>query len=414
MKKITFVALAALAVLAACTKTEVTPQQSAPQQISFTPLSSKPSTKAMISGTTYSTTDPTFGSLAYYVPSGTWNTKMSDTDTKLYIPTSEISYNSTNSVWTTAKPYYWPKSGSLTFFAYSPYNYQETNSATAAPITVTAGTDKDGIVISSYNVDAHQDTALMVADVTKSKDKTDNGTNGGYTGVPIVFQHKLAQIVGINLETVKSNATGVLEVYDYANSHDGTSGKEYQAGDVVFKLKNVSVNKLNTIGKYTYSSTNTSSPSSLWSDHSAPKDNYFWYDCTSDNSGNPEPFTDNKEFALTFNNKHTSNANPYLLVLPQPLTERSSTTSLDKPYLHLEYQVLTYTDDTNYATENVEENVDLYIIHGGASGAATSGIEIAQNKKITYTIRINLETRQIYWAPSVVDWEIESHTYVIK
>ncbi len=413
MKKSVFAALAALAALAACTKNEVTPQQSAPQQVSFTPLNGKLSTKALIDGTSYATTDPTFGSLAYYVPNGNWNAKMSDTDTKLYIPTSEISYNSTNSVWTTAKPYYWPKSGSLTFFAYSPYNYQETGSATT-PITVAAGTNNDGIVISSYNVDAHQDTDLMVADFTKSKDKTANEFNGGYTGVPIVFQHKLAQIVGINLETVKTNATGVLEVYDYANSHDGTSGNEYQAGDVVFKLKNVSVKQLNTTGKYTYSSTNTSFPSSVWSDHSTPKDSYVWYDYTSDNSGNPEQFTDNKTFTLTFNNKHTSNANSYLLVLPQPLTERSATTTLDKPYLHLEYQVLTYTDATNYATENVEENVDLYIIHGGVSGSSTTGIEIAQNKKITYTIRINLETRQIYWAPSVVDWETESHTYVIK
>lgn len=411
MKRILLIAVPALALLAACTKTEVKPVQTDPQQISFTPLSSKPSTKAMISGTSYSTTDPTFGSLAYYVPSGTWNYKMSDADTKLYIPTSEISYDGTNSVWTTAKPYFWPKSGSLTFFAYSPYYYQET-SLTSTPITVTAGTDNDGIVISSYDVDAHQDTDLMVADVTKSKDKTANETNGSYTGVPIVFQHKLAQIVDINLETVKTSATGTLEVYDYANSHDGTSGKEYQAGDVVFKLKNVSVKNLNTTGKYTYSATNTDSPSSVWSDHATTKD-YVWYNCISDNSGNPERFTDNKEFNLTFNNKHTSNANPYLLVLPQPLSERSSTTSLDKPYLHLEYQVLTYTDDANYATENVEENVDLYIIHGGASGSATSGIEIAQNKKITYTIRINLETRQIYWAPSVVDWETESHTYVI-
>ncbi len=410
MKRILLIAVPALALLAACTKNEVTPRQSDPQQISFTPLNSKLSTKALIDGTVYETSAPTFGSLAYYVPSGNWNSKMSDADTKLYIPTSEISYDGTNSVWTTAKPYYWPKSGSLTFFAYSPYNYQETGSATT-PITVAAGTGNDGIVITGYDVDAHQDTDLMVADVTKSKDKTANEANGGYTGVPIVFQHKLAQIVGINLETVKTTA-GVLEVYDYANSHDGTSGNEYQAGDVVFKLKNVSVNLLNTVGKYTYSSTNTTTPSSVWSDQTTTKD-YVWYDYTSDNSGNAEQFTDNKEFTLTFNNKHTTNANPYLLVLPQPLTERTAATSLDKPYLHLEYQVLTYTDDANYATENVEENVDLYTIHGGIAGAATTGIEIAQNKKITYTIRINLETRQIYWAPSVEDWVDESHTYVI-
>ncbi len=412
MKKILLLAVPALALLAACSKTEVTPQQSDPQQIGFTPLNSKLSTRALIDGTTYTVTAPTFGSLAYYVPEGTWDAKSSDTNTKLYIPISEISYDATVSTWTTAKPYYWPKSGSLTFFAYSPYSYQETT-ASPTKIAVAAGTNNDGIVITDYDVDAHQLTDLMVADVTKSKDKTANESNGGYKEVPIVFQHKLAQIDSINLKTVK-NISGVITPHDYANKHDGTSGKEYEAGDVVFKLKKVSINKLNTKGNYTYASTNTTAPTSIWSNHNTQKDAYVWYDYTSDNAGTPEQFAGNTKFELSFNNERTANANPYVLVLPQPLTERTAAATLDKPYLHLEYQVLTYTDATNYATENVTEDVDLYIIHGGTSGAATTGIEIAQNKKIIYHIYINLEERQIYWAPSVVDWETELHTYTIK
>ncbi len=412
MKKILLLAVPALALLAACTKTEVTPQQSNPQQISFTPLNSKLSTRTLIDGAKYETTYPVFGSLAYYVPEGTWNAKSSDANTKLYIPISEISYDSSVSTWTTAKPYYWPKSGSLTFFAYSPYYYQEAASTTT-PIAISAGTDNDGITITGYDVDAHQLTDLMVADVTKSKNKMANETNGGYTGVPTVFQHKLSQIDSVNLKTVK-NISGVLHRHDYANGHDGTSGKEYQAGDVVFKLKKVSINKLNTKGDFTYASTNTDAPSSVWSNHNTPKDAYVWYDYTADNSGNPEQFTDNSKFELSFNNEHTANANPYVLVLPQPLTERTAVTSLDKPYLHLEYQVLTYTDAVNYATENVTEDVDLYIIHGGTTGASTAGIEIAQNKKIIYRIYINLEDRQIYWAPSVEDWVTDLHTYTIE
>ncbi len=416
MKRFTFAALAALALLAACAKTEVTPQQSDPQQISFTPLNSKLSTRTLIDGTSYGISAPSFGSLAYYVPEGNWNTKMSDTDTKLYIPLSEVSYDATATVWTTAKPYYWPKSGSLTFFAYSPFLYQETVTS-PAEISVTPAATKDGIVISGYDVDAHQLTDLMVADVTKSKDKTANETNDGYTGVPIVFQHKLSQIVGIKLVTVKNNtATSQLEEYDYANAHDGTMGKEYQAGDVVFKLKNVSINKLNTVGTFTYAATSTTAPTSVWSAHATPKDAYVWYNYTSDaTSTAPEQFAGNTKFDLTYNNKHTANANTYLLVLPQPLTERTAgATPPDKPYLHLEYQVLTYTDAISYATENVTEDVDLYLIHGGIAGTSTTGIEIAQNKKITYTIQINLENRQIYWAPSVVDWEDQGFTYTIE
>ena len=65
MKKIVLIALPALALIASCSKTEVTPAQSDPQQIAFTPLNGKLSTKAMIDGTSYATTDPSFGSFAY-------------------------------------------------------------------------------------------------------------------------------------------------------------------------------------------------------------------------------------------------------------------------------------------------------------------------------------------------------------
>jgi hypothetical protein len=411
MKKIVLIALPALALIASCSKTEVTPAQTDPQQIAFTPLNGKLSTKAMIDRTSYATTDPSFGSFAYYLASGDWNSAANAKNASLYVPTSEVKYSAAATTWTTDTPYYWPKSGKVTFFAYSPYSYQET---AGGAIDVTKGANNDGLVIYNYDVDAHQLTDLMVADITKSKDKTANETNGGYKGVPIVFQHKLSQIVGINITTVKTDATtSALKEYDYANKHDGTTGKEYVAGDVVFKLKNVSINLLNTKGHFSYSNT-YDTPVSSWSGQSAPKDAYVWYNYVSDNANAPEQFTDNTKFGLTFNNNHTANANAYLLVLPQPLTERSAAATLDKPYIHLEYQVLTYTDATNYATENVTEDVDLYIIHGGTAGAATTGIEIAQNKKITYNIQINLENRQIYWAPSVENWEAQSFTYTIE
>lgn len=415
MKKIVLIALPALALIASCSKTEVTPAQTDPQQIAFTPLNGKLSTRAMIDGTTYANTYPTFGSFAYYLASGDWNSAANAKSASLYVPTSEVKYSATATTWTTDTPYYWPKSGKVTFFAYSPYNYQET---AGGAIDVTKGAGNDGLVIYNYNVDAHQLTDLMVADVTKSKDQVKNidantGDNkSNYKGVPIIFQHKLSQIEGINIKTVKANATtGKLEEHDYANKNDGTTGNEYEAGDVVFKLKNVSINLLNTKGHFSYSKT-YDTPVSSWSAQSAPKDAYVWYNYVSDNANAPEQFSGNTKFELTYNNNH--NANAYLLVLPQTLTERSATTTLDKPYLHLEYQVLTYTDATNYATENVTEDVDLYTIHGGAAGAATTGIEIAQNKKITYNIQINLENRQIYWAPSVVDWEGQSFTYTIE
>ena len=41
---------------------------------------------------------------------------------------------------------------------------------------------------------------------------------------------------------------------------------------------------------------------------------------------------------------------------------------------------------------------------------------IAMNKKITYTIKIDLDNNgqtRIYWAPSVVDWEDEAYSTTI-
>ena len=418
MKKILLLAVPALALIASCSKNEITPVQSDPLAIGFTPLNGKLSTKAMIDGTTYATDAPSFGSLAYYLEAGKdWNTNMADAS--LYIPISEVKYNATASTWTTDTPYYWPKTGGVTFFAWSPYSYAEGGDITVKrPVDAKKKETNDGIVIADYDVDAHQLTDLMVADATKSKNQVKNidantGDNtSNYKGVPTIFHHKLSQIVGINLKTVKTE-NGSLVEHDYANTHDGTTGKEYVAGDVVFKLKNVSINLLNTVGTFTYAATNTDTPTSVWSDQGTTKD-YVWYDYTADNADAEESFTNNTKFELTFKNKHTANANDYLLVLPQPLTERSAAATLDKPYLHLEYQVLTYTDANNYATENVTEDVDLYTIHGGTAGAATTGIEIAQNKKITYTIQINLENRQIYWAPSVENWEAQSFTYTIE
>ena len=210
----------------------------------------------MIDGATYKSTDPTFGTLAYYLPKGkTWLANMADAE--LYIPISEVSYLSSVSTWSTATPYYWPKTGSLTFFSYSPYKYKEAGSTET--LAVEALTGNDGFQL-EYDVDAHQDTDFMVADI--AKDKTANETNGGYKGVPTVFRHKLTQIVGINFLTVGKDASGNLVEKDYANGDNGDTAP-YKAGDVVFKLKKVTVNNLCTTGLYGYTNTNAADASDI-------------------------------------------------------------------------------------------------------------------------------------------------------
>ncbi len=393
MKKLLTFSLMAAAVcaLASCSKTEITPAAANSQTVGFTPLNGKFSTKAMIDGTAYKTSDPTFGTLAYYLPKDkNWQDNMDEAE--LYVPISEVSYLSSASTWSTATPYYWPKTGSLTFFSYSPYKYQEAGSTETLAIEALSG--NDGIQIEGYNVDAHQDTDFMVADI--AKDKTANETNGGYKGVPTVFRHKLSQIVGINFLTVGEDASGNLVEKDYAYGDNGGSAP-YKAGDVVFKLKKVTVNDLCTTGIYGY--TNTTATTGItdgwYPDYTSPK-TYTWYD----KSSAPEQFTGNTKFNLTYKT-HDSSRNSYLLILPQYLSDPKGTiVPAVNPSITIEYQVLTYTSDSAYATENVSETIYLYNVHNKASA-------IEMNKKITYTFKINLEDRRIYWAPSIIDWESE-------
>lgn len=397
MKKVLTAAILAVTTCAfiGCTKNEVRSISDNPQAVRFLPLNGKHSTKVMVDDTTYPKDLP-FGTLAYYLPSGTWNANMANAT--LYIPISKVE-NKTNatsgSAWEVeGKTYYWPKSGSLTFFAYSPFSYQEASGGT---LNIESLSGNDGIQIENYDVDAHQDTDFMVADI--AKDKTANVAKPGsslYTGVPIVFRHKLSQIVGINFQTVITNTTGTgpaLVEHDYANRHSEIAGN-LEAGDVVFKLKKVEVKNLYTKGNYVYSDTGVDPVASDGWMHQDPRSKkpYTWFDKT------PEAFAGNTTFNLTYNTQDATR-NAYLLVLPQPLITPGTTTptTTTDPLIHIEYQVLTY-NGTGFSTEDVSEDVYLYNIHNSASA-------IEKNKKITYNFKINLEDRKIYWAPSVADWE---------
>lgn len=391
MKKVLTAAILAVTTGAfiGCTKNEVRSISDNPQAVRFLPLNGKHSTKVMVNGTTYPDNLP-FGTLAYYLPSGkNWNDNKADAT--LYIPISKVVNKSgaaSGSVWEVeGKTYYWPKSGSLTFFAYSPFSYQE---AGGGDLNIESLSGNDGIQIVDYDVDAHQDTDFMVADIAMGK--TANGSNGRYTGVPIVFRHKLSQIVGINFLTVITNNEGNLVENDYAHTHSEID-MNLEAGDVVFKLKKVEVQNLYTKGTYGYTHTHTTPVTDYWMTLDK-KENYHWFD----KETAPQAFAGNTKFNLTYRTQNT-NRNDYLLILPQPLITPGTTTLKETdPRIHIEYQVLTYSDNIHYSTEDVIEDVYLYNIHNRAN-------EIEKNKKITYNFKINLENRKIYWAPSVENWD---------
>lgn len=120
MKKI-FFALAAVAALAACSKSEVTYE--ANEEIGFAPVTEN-ITKTMITGVKFPTSED-LNLWAYYkpVPAGSVEAWVNSTEAaQAYIENKTFSYKSTNSLWGGKdNPYFWPKNGSLVFVGYYPF-----------------------------------------------------------------------------------------------------------------------------------------------------------------------------------------------------------------------------------------------------------------------------------------------------
>ena len=390
MKKFTLIALAACVALAACTKNEVRPV-SADQEITFETAVYKASSKALISNTTYPKT-ATFGTVAYRESSG--NSR--------YLGPEEVSYNSTKHYWSTTTAYYWPVNDALTFMSYSPYKYQETG-YTATPVNVTELYNT--IKFADYNVQDHQDTDLMVADIQK-KQKANTTQQGGtwQKGVPTIFHHKLSQIVAINFQTVDTQAPNTK--HDYANGHTGESGSEYEAGDQQFFLNEVSLCKTCFTGtyEYTYDDATSAVTKDAWKKGSTLVDKTLWFTEPAAYPNAAGKFVGGEIQPQRTKNTGESAHNNYILILPQKFDTYAPGDESTVPHLYIKYTVRTYYAADGYSDEEIETVVPLYDIH-------STDHTWAMNKKITYTF--NLTKQRIYWDPQVVDWEPESHTVEI-
>ena len=394
MKKYLLIAATACVALAACTKNEVKPV-GVDQQITFETAVNKASTKAMISTATYPMT-ATFGTVAY---------KESGSHDKYFGP-EEVSYNSTQYYWSTATAYYWPVNDALTFMSYSPYKYQEA-AYTATPVAVTESYNT--IKFTDYNVEDHQDTDLMVAEIKKGQKA--NSTQAGGTwqkGVPTVFHHKLSQIVAINFQTVDTQAPNKKK--DYANEHDGTASKKYMAGDQQFFLNEVALCKTCFTGsyEYTYDDVSSAVTKDEWTKGSTIVDKTLWFTEPSAYPNAVGKFIAGEIVPHRTDNTGNPATNNYILILPQTFESYTLGNESTVPHIYIKYTVRTYyadnklnTDNDGFSDETIETVVPLYDIHN-------TGHTWAMNKKITYTF--NLTKQRIYWDPSVEPWDDEDKT----
>lgn len=142
-----------------------------------------PSTKA---GATVFDDKSTFISGAYYLPEGrTWDAGKADAT--VYISPVEISKE--DNVWKDKdNVYYWPESGSLTFFAYTPSNLTQASGTGNGVSITTSGVSYKGWEAAGDNLECD----FMVA--VPAKDKSSNSHEYYSDGVPMLFKHKLTQI----------------------------------------------------------------------------------------------------------------------------------------------------------------------------------------------------------------------------
>ena len=188
MKKIISIVLG-VAALAACTKTSVSYEQ--PGEIALAPVTRANMTKAAITGTTFPTTND-MGVYAFYNAGKVIGTPKEEflTGSAAYLSNVKFVNRTGTGNWGGETSYYWPKTGSLVFAAYSP---------SAANLAYSAGEDKFSKADYVQSTELANTVDLLWSPMTaKSHDKTT-------TAVPMVFYHAMSwvtvQAVAANTES---------------------------------------------------------------------------------------------------------------------------------------------------------------------------------------------------------------------
>ena len=333
MNKHLFYIAAACVALASCVKNEVR-VNSPDKEITFQTVSTK-------AGAAFNKGNH-FRSYAYFLENDK-NWGDNHADATAYIDNADIYYHTTLRYWAAADTYYWPKRGSLTFFAWTD-DTADPKVGTGANVSCPPN---EGIKIENYSVKDNLNKDILVAEIAKDKKSNESVTGRDWTnGVPTVFRHALAKV-----------EFKVNKREDYLN--------------VKIIVKKITLNKVSTKGTFTQGSP---TESRKWSAQTEPED--------------LSVFTGDEEVTTTatiLNPNATPGVKDYFIVLPQNFDATSTST------LTIEYEII--TTSTSFK-ETVIETKALNAIY-------TSNWECNKN----YVLGITLGLNEIYWDPSVEAWE---------
>lgn len=349
MNKSIFYIAAACVALASCVKNEVR-VNSPDKEITFQTVSTKAGGAAF-------ETNKHFFSYAYFLEKGkTWNADHAEAEA--YIDNALITYDTPaagEGYWAAKDTYYWPKQGSLTFFAWTDNTIHDPTNNPVPSVTgatVTCAHDS-GIKIENYSVMDNLNKDILVAEIAKDKKSNESAIGAWEKGVPTVFRHALAKVeFHVNKKEAYENVT--------------------------FKVKSITLNGVSTRGTFTQYQSNPDPEKWGWNGWGVQKDLTV--------------FTGDKDVTATAAagtfDELTPSATDYHIVLPQVLKDKTD------PKLTIEYEIITSYVAGKPVTETVKDTKDLKDIY-------KNDWECNKN----YILRITLGLNEIYWDPSIVDWE---------
>ena len=368
MNKIIWISAAVLSV-AACAKNEVVPVNSGEnQEITFNVA---PKTKADDAHEHKEfEKDKVFASWAYYLPEGkTWDANYAvyksksvdqnwkpeeDKDYTVpqeYISGAEIAYRektkgSTEKVWKAEKTYYWPKNGTLTFFAYSLYKDNLTL-ATGTGFTCAPGAGITGHI----DLNENHNTDFLVADIAQDMKSNDNVhfTNG----VPTLFKHRLSSVAF----AIKTGAV-------YTNKK--------------FELTNITFHKLSHYGTYAQ----------------LPTESFV----AGDTKYDPVFTSALQEIPYQTNFVDVTGVDKYIFI-PQ--------TFADDATIDVVYTITTKVPKSDDVVETVTKTIKLEELfptkYDNSEPRKVIGGGWEMGKK--YTIYLTFTLKEILWDPAVQDWD---------
>ena len=335
------------AALTSCVSNEVAQPVSEDIPITYSVLQKSMATRAAVTGTTYPQNVP-FGSFAYYLPSGqTWPDNKSKA--QLYINNNKIEYyltgedTSAPNSWHSNIVHYWPKTGTLTFFSYSPYENDELQSKISC-------SPDNGLKIDSWTAAMNPGDAaekgtgvdLMIAQSVNQSGTSSATASGYHSGVPTEFHHICCQVeVRAKLDNPDENA-------DY-------------------KVNSITLNNMWTVANFS---------NGEWSGHKTFKDVFYTLE---DSSG-----------ALNKDGMTPTVVFPPMIVIPQNL---QASEGRQAPGITINY---TYKEDNVYKTVSVLKEFVKDI--NGLVQAWEKG------KKYIFTIVFSTDDAFIEFGTSVDGW----------